>query len=133
MAGKANDSRASRHFKNLITVTAVAGAKEFMVGGSVTGRDDEPRLVQALGYDVEIAIEPLMLFVVNDDILMLRVFLHASGAVCTGLINVVVVSIVVSFRGFFCGGLRVDELRSAAAGVFNDRPFVIIVQLRSRI
>ena len=59
--------RASRHFKNLITVTAVAGAKEFMVGGSVTGRDDEPRLVQALGYDVEIAIEPLMLFVVNDD------------------------------------------------------------------
>ena len=59
--------RASRHFKNLITVTAVAGDEEFTVGGTITGRDDEPRLVRALGYDVEIAIEPLMLFVVNDD------------------------------------------------------------------
>jgi D-3-phosphoglycerate dehydrogenase / 2-oxoglutarate reductase len=59
--------RASRHFRNLITVTAVAGDEEFMVGGTVTGHDDEPRLVRALGYDIEIAIEPLMLFVVNDD------------------------------------------------------------------
>jgi D-3-phosphoglycerate dehydrogenase / 2-oxoglutarate reductase len=59
--------RASRHFKNLITVTAVAGGEEFPVSGTTTGRDDEPRLVRALGYDVEIALEPLMLFVVNDD------------------------------------------------------------------
>ena len=59
--------RASRHFKNLVTVTAVAGGEEFTVGGTVTGTNDEPRLVRALGYDVEIAIEPLMLFVVNDD------------------------------------------------------------------
>ncbi len=59
--------RASRHFRNLITVTAVAGGEEFMVGGTIMGRDDEPRLVRALGYDVEIALEPLMLFVVNDD------------------------------------------------------------------
>jgi D-3-phosphoglycerate dehydrogenase len=59
--------RASRHFKNLITVTAVAGDEEFAVSGTTTGRDDEPRLVRALGYDVEIALEPLMLFVVNDD------------------------------------------------------------------
>jgi D-3-phosphoglycerate dehydrogenase / 2-oxoglutarate reductase len=59
--------RASRHFRNLITVTAVTGDDEFMVGGTVTGHDDEPRLVRALGYDVEITIEPLMLFVVNDD------------------------------------------------------------------
>jgi D-3-phosphoglycerate dehydrogenase len=59
--------RASRHFKNLITVTAVAGGDEFPVSGTTTGRDDEPRLVRALGYDVEIALEPLMLFVVNDD------------------------------------------------------------------
>lgn len=59
--------RASRHFKNLITVTAVAAGEEFPVSGTTTGRDDEPRLVRALGYDVEIALEPLMLFVVNDD------------------------------------------------------------------
>ena len=59
--------RASRHFKSLMTVTAVAGGEEFTVSGTTTGRDDEPRLVRALGYDVEIALEPLMLFVVNDD------------------------------------------------------------------
>ena len=59
--------RSSRHFKNLITVTAVAGEEEFPVSGTTTGRDNEPRLVRALGYDVEIALEPLMLFVVNDD------------------------------------------------------------------
>ena len=59
--------RASRHFKNLITVTAGAAGEEFPVSGTTTGRDDEPRLVRALGYDVEIALEPLMLFVVNDD------------------------------------------------------------------
>ena len=38
-----------------MTVTAVVGDQEFVVGGTVTGRDDEPRLVRALGYDVEIA------------------------------------------------------------------------------
>jgi D-3-phosphoglycerate dehydrogenase / 2-oxoglutarate reductase len=59
--------RASRHFKSLMTVTAVADGQELVVGGTITGRDDEPRLVRALGYDIEIAIEPLMLFVVNDD------------------------------------------------------------------
>jgi D-3-phosphoglycerate dehydrogenase len=59
--------RSSRHFKNLMTVTAVAADEEFAVSGTTTGRDDEPRLVRALGYDVEIALEPLMLFVVNDD------------------------------------------------------------------
>jgi D-3-phosphoglycerate dehydrogenase / 2-oxoglutarate reductase len=59
--------RASRHFKNLVNVTAVIGEEEFPVSGTTTGRDDEPRLVRALGYDVEIALEPLMLFVVNDD------------------------------------------------------------------
>jgi len=53
-----------RHHRAL---TAVAGDQELVVGGTITGRDDEPRLVRALGYDIEIAIEPLMLFVVNDD------------------------------------------------------------------
>ncbi|HJS70845.1 MAG TPA: ACT domain-containing protein, partial [Gaiellaceae bacterium] len=35
--------------------------------GTVMGSEHEPRLVRALGYEVEIALEPLMLFVVNDD------------------------------------------------------------------
>ena len=65
--GARGAATASRHFKNLITVTAVAGEEEFPVSGTTTGRDNEPRLVRALGYDVEIALEPLMLFVVNDD------------------------------------------------------------------
>jgi D-3-phosphoglycerate dehydrogenase len=31
------------------------------------GREHEPRLVRALGYEIEVGLEPLMLFVVNDD------------------------------------------------------------------
>ncbi|MGH3092093.1 MAG: phosphoglycerate dehydrogenase [Gaiellaceae bacterium] len=59
--------RVSRDFRSLVTVTAVAGGREFSVAGAVMGREHEPRLVRALGYEVEIALEPLMLFVVNDD------------------------------------------------------------------
>ncbi len=59
--------RASRDFRSLMTVTAVAGGREFAVAGAVMGREHEPRLVRALGYEVEIALQPLMLFVVNDD------------------------------------------------------------------
>lgn len=58
---------ASRDFRNLMTVTAVAGGEEFTVVGTVMGVEHEPRLVRALGYEVEIALEPIMLFVVNDD------------------------------------------------------------------
>jgi len=57
----------SRDFRSLVAVTAVAGGEEFNVVGTVTGAEQEPRLVRALGYDVEIVLEPLMLFVVNDD------------------------------------------------------------------
>jgi D-3-phosphoglycerate dehydrogenase len=59
--------RASRDFTSLVTVTAVAGGEEQRVAGTVMGRDYEPRLVRALGYEIEIGLEPLMLFVVNDD------------------------------------------------------------------
>jgi D-3-phosphoglycerate dehydrogenase len=59
--------RASRDFRSLVTVTAVAGEEEFSVAGTVMGREHEPRLVRALGYEVEIVLEPLMLFLVNDD------------------------------------------------------------------
>jgi D-3-phosphoglycerate dehydrogenase / 2-oxoglutarate reductase len=59
--------RASRDFTSLVRVTAVAGEEEVMVAGTTLGRDDEPRLVRALGYEIEIGLEPRMLFVVNDD------------------------------------------------------------------
>jgi D-3-phosphoglycerate dehydrogenase len=59
--------RASRDFTSLMRVTAVSGDDEAVVAGTTLGRDDEPRLVRALGYEIEIGLEPRMLFVVNDD------------------------------------------------------------------
>ena len=59
--------RASRDFTSLMRVTAVSGDDEAMVAGTTLGRDDEARLVRALGYEIEIGLEPRMLFVVNDD------------------------------------------------------------------
>jgi len=59
--------RASRDFTSLMRVTALSGDEEVMVAGTTLGRDDEPRLVRALGYEIEIGLEPRMLFVVNDD------------------------------------------------------------------
>jgi D-3-phosphoglycerate dehydrogenase len=59
--------RASRDFTSLMRVTAVWGDNEAVVAGTTLGRDDEPRLVRALGYEIEIGLEPRMLFVVNDD------------------------------------------------------------------
>jgi D-3-phosphoglycerate dehydrogenase / 2-oxoglutarate reductase len=59
--------RASRDFTSLIRVTAFSGDEETVVAGTTLGRDDEPRLVRALGYEIEIGLEPRMLFLVNDD------------------------------------------------------------------
>jgi D-3-phosphoglycerate dehydrogenase len=60
-------SRASRDFTSLVRVTAVVGGEEHVVAGTAIGREHEPRLVRALGYEIEIGLDPLMLFVVNDD------------------------------------------------------------------
>jgi D-3-phosphoglycerate dehydrogenase / 2-oxoglutarate reductase len=59
--------RASRDFTSLITVTAVAGDDQTDVSGTTMGRDNEPRLVRALGYEIEVGLEPRMLFAINDD------------------------------------------------------------------
>jgi D-3-phosphoglycerate dehydrogenase / 2-oxoglutarate reductase len=59
--------RVSRDFTSLITVSAVAGEEPTTVSGTTMGRDHEPRLVRALGYEIEVGLEPRMLFVVNDD------------------------------------------------------------------
>ncbi|HSK17031.1 MAG TPA: ACT domain-containing protein, partial [Gaiellaceae bacterium] len=58
---------ASPDFRSLVTVTAVSGGAKVAVAGTVFGGEYEPRLVSALGYKVEIALAPRMLFVVNDD------------------------------------------------------------------
>ena len=59
--------RASRDFTSLVRVTAAKGEETYEVAGTVIGRDHQPRLVRALGYEVEIELASLMLFVVNED------------------------------------------------------------------
>ena len=60
-------ARASRDFTNLIQATAVAGPREVVVAGTTIGADHRPRLVHALGYEIEIELEPHMVFVINAD------------------------------------------------------------------
>jgi D-3-phosphoglycerate dehydrogenase / 2-oxoglutarate reductase len=59
--------RASPDFTNLVQVSAVSGEREVTVAGTTIGSDHRPRLVHALGYEIEIELEPLMIFVVNSD------------------------------------------------------------------
>jgi D-3-phosphoglycerate dehydrogenase len=59
--------RASRDFTSLVRVTAVSADREVVVAGTPLGREAEPRLVRALGYEIEIDLAPYMLFAVNDD------------------------------------------------------------------
>ncbi len=60
-------ARASRDFTNLIQATAVAGPREVVVAGTTIGADHRARLVHALGYEIEIELEPHMVFVINAD------------------------------------------------------------------
>jgi len=60
-------SRASRDFTSLMEVTAVAGGREFSVAGTTIGSENRARLVGALGYEIEVDLEPNMVFVVNQD------------------------------------------------------------------
>ena len=60
-------ARASRDFTSLMEVTAVAGERELRVAGTTIGNENRPRLVSALGYEIEIDLEPNMVFIVNQD------------------------------------------------------------------
>ena len=44
-----------------------ASPREVTVAGTTIGADHRPRLVHALGYEIEIELEPLMVFVINSD------------------------------------------------------------------
>ncbi len=57
----------SPDFTSLVEVRARSEHEDVVVAGTVTGREHQPRLVQALGYEVEIELDGLMLFVVNED------------------------------------------------------------------
>jgi D-3-phosphoglycerate dehydrogenase / 2-oxoglutarate reductase len=59
--------RASRDFTSLIRITAAGGAGEVVVAGTTIGAENRPRLVHALGYEIEVDLEPLMVFIVNAD------------------------------------------------------------------
>ncbi len=59
--------RASRDFTNLIRITAFSGDREIVVAGTTIGADHRPRLVHAVGYEIEVDLEPLMVFIVNSD------------------------------------------------------------------
>jgi D-3-phosphoglycerate dehydrogenase len=48
-------------------VTAVAEEREVTVAGTTFGGDNRPRLVSALGYEIEVDLEPNMIFIVNED------------------------------------------------------------------
>ena len=62
------ERRATAHdFTNLISVRAFSGEGALTVAGTTIGSEHRPRLVRALGYEIEVELDPLMLFVVNDD------------------------------------------------------------------
>jgi D-3-phosphoglycerate dehydrogenase len=58
---------ASHDFTSMISIRAFAGDDSVTVAGTATGREHQPRLVRALGYKIEVELEPLMLFAVTDD------------------------------------------------------------------
>jgi D-3-phosphoglycerate dehydrogenase / 2-oxoglutarate reductase len=60
-------SAASPDYTSLVGVTAYAGEEAFPVAGTTIGREARRQLVRALGYEIEVELDRLMLFAVNDD------------------------------------------------------------------
>ncbi len=60
-------SSASPDFTSLVGATAHAGDETFTVAGTTIGREQRPQLVRALGYEIDVELDRLMLFAVNDD------------------------------------------------------------------
>jgi D-3-phosphoglycerate dehydrogenase len=57
----------SPDFTSVVAVTAHAAGEPATVAGTVSGREQRGRLVQALGYAIEVELDRLMLFAENDD------------------------------------------------------------------
>ncbi len=60
-------SRVTRDFTSLMQVTAQSGEHRVTVAGTTLGGDHRPRLVSALGYEIEVELEPYMVFIENED------------------------------------------------------------------
>ncbi len=59
---------ASRDFTNLIRVGVVTGGEELRVAGTTIGKDNRLWLVNALGFEVDIELSPLMVVLAYDDV-----------------------------------------------------------------
>jgi len=57
----------SPDYTSVVSVTAHAGDEPVTVAGTTIGREQRPQLVRALGYEIEVELDRLMLFAVNDD------------------------------------------------------------------
>jgi D-3-phosphoglycerate dehydrogenase len=60
-------SRMSPDFTSLMQVTAETGEGRVVVAGTTLGSDHRPRVVAALGYEIEVELDPYMVFVENVD------------------------------------------------------------------
>jgi D-3-phosphoglycerate dehydrogenase / 2-oxoglutarate reductase len=60
-------SSASPDFTSVMAVTAYAEGEPYTVAGTTIGHDQRPQLVRALGYEIDVELDRLMLFAVNDD------------------------------------------------------------------
>ena len=60
--------RASRDFTNLLRVAVRADGEEFRVAGTTIGNDNRHWLVSALGFELEVELDPLMVFIRYDDV-----------------------------------------------------------------
>jgi D-3-phosphoglycerate dehydrogenase / 2-oxoglutarate reductase len=60
-------SSASPDFTSLVEVTAHVGGHAYAVAGTTIGSEGRRQLVRALGYEIEVELDRLMLFAINDD------------------------------------------------------------------
>jgi len=57
----------SPDYTSVVSVTAHGDGEPVSVAGTTIGREQRPQLVRALGYEIEVELDRLMLFAVNDD------------------------------------------------------------------
>jgi D-3-phosphoglycerate dehydrogenase len=60
-------SRVSPDFTSLMEVAAETADGRVVVSGTTLGGDHRPRVVGALGYEIEVELEPYMVFIENSD------------------------------------------------------------------
>jgi D-3-phosphoglycerate dehydrogenase len=61
-------SRSSRDFTNLVRVEAVSAGEAIRIAGTTIGNDDRLWLVNALGFELDMELAPLLVFFRYDDV-----------------------------------------------------------------